>query len=691
MKADRVSLFLVALSLFAAPLIGGYLSQDQPLPITGSSPILLAMMGAPEAPTWSHFLLALPLVLALIQALVSRKVEPLPNPKIATLCAVLSVLLLGSVAISSYKFTSLLAACEWLTYLVALFAVVAVSGRRFGPKLLVSAIVAGTVFCALRGILEFAEAGDPGWRIFAGWAHPNAAAAVLLTGFLSSLALIDTEDRLGTALSMIASVLITAALWLTQSKGALLALGVGIGTFAIASLFSSGSLRSRIVPIFLALALISGGIGLGTLSQKRIAARLQVKQDTQRVFNSGSSQDQSSGYRMNLWKGAIALTKQNPMGSGAGSYRFQSAKPGITPQTHLTHNSFLQMAVELGVLATGVTIALFALCFGELVRGTRRHVSRLRPGLVGAIVGLAAHSLVDSDLHVFGTGMLFFALLGVGLQVGTDGTTFEFLSSRIRAGIGALACLLAGVFGYCAWVDTMPSQIVGNPAESAELAKQMQSAAPFDYRGWYYGALTATNVAEAQSSLESAINYGPTPRAYRLLARTYEAAKNPAKASLALLSALRLDPNNLSTLSQLMELMQRQGLVEDAKSVADRLINVEDSPYFRVRALPELVPTETLEARLFLAGVEPNIKRKAELLQQAVSGFTSYLTLTVPRVKKSHEAGFDLPGASLEDAQKAMKMASEAATTLARLYRSIGLAEASERADSDAAAFASAF
>src|SRR5204862_536544 len=57
---------------------------------------------------------------------------------------------------------------------------------------------------------------------------------------------------------------------------------------------------------------------------------------------SADQNEQSSGFRFLLWKGAAKLIKSNPIGYGIGTYRYESARPGYTTETQLAHNTFLQ-------------------------------------------------------------------------------------------------------------------------------------------------------------------------------------------------------------------------------------------------------------------------------------------------------------------------------------------------------------
>jgi hypothetical protein len=104
-------------------------------------------------------------------------------------------------------------------------------------------------------------------------------------------------------------------------------------------------------------------------------------------------------------------------------------------------------------------------------------------------------------------------------------------------------------------------------------------------------------------------------------------------------ASLELDPNNLFSLMRLLEVRKKRD-PESASEVARRLVAVEDTTYFKIRSLPELVPTETFEARLFLAEKLTGEARSA-MLRPAAEGYASFARQTVPQILTFAKAGLD--------------------------------------------------
>jgi hypothetical protein len=162
-------------------------------------------------------------------------------------------------------------------------------------------------------------------------------------------------------------------------------------------------------------------------------------------------------------------------------------------------------------------------------------------------------------------------------------------------------------------------------------------------------------------------------------------------AEISLAKALVDDPNNMPALLQLMRLHEQTGDTAKAEETARRLVAVESKPYMLLRALPEIVPTETFEARVYLSQQEHDPGRQAELLRPAMDGWLSYLRLTLPGIRESAAAGVPSPsGATLPEAKKNIQSGLEAAQRLSAIYRAMGRAADGEAAEAAAKEFSKA-
>jgi len=708
-KKIDIPLILLAIAGFLAPLIGGQVSVEALAMNPGGDPWINALTGASETPTLSHAILALLCTAALVIMLLQRKILQVPNTTFSGIVMVLLALILTTIGYSSFKGVSLPAAVEWLTYGIALYAVVAAGGRQKGPTVILSAIFAGCVLLALLGIREYGSMKflDPTWRIFPQWVGPNAMAAILVVGLFLGLGLsINAERAIGLGIAL-GCVAIGLALFLTQSKGALAAMLVCMALFgSLLAFWLPRREKGRAMATIGGTVAVIGLLVVAMSMQSKAAAATQAKPGEKpsvmtpgdRFVNAGASADQSVGFRKLLWQTSVKLMERNPLGSGIGTFQFESARPGLTTQTHFAHETYLQLGAEASALAPLLLLAAMA-CWGRLLlRGGSKlqsHQNVLRASVFAAVVSVAIHSLIDSDLSYFGVGLVMFLLFGIGLLLSSDAVAPEYLPAALRRVAAAGIALIAGFMLFLGVTEAARAQARAfmtastiNDAQSR--LDSLRSTAPWDAEVWYLSAQVAQDQTARLEFAKNAVAAGPSTRNLRFLAKIYAGTGMYSDALGAIQRAVQVDPNNLSTLSLLKEIQEKMGDEEKAKQTLQSIVDVEKTQYFKVRSLPELVETLTFAARIELASKTTDAKEKIALLQPAVDGFKQYLSLTVPNVVRfAHNTDGALPygGEDLKSAEAKMLEAATAAKTLAEAYRSVGDLVKGAAADADAAEF----
>ena len=673
-------LILLCVALFLAPLIGGTVSTDSMSLEPGYSPLMKAIFGGAEAPMLSHFVIATLLCTSAAWILVSRRVVQVPMPLFSIFLIALIGFVAGSTLFSAFRFTSFAAAFEWSVYAVGCFVAVAVVGRKQGPVAALSSLHAGTSILALIAIVEYFKQPDSTWRVFGTWQNPNALAGMLVIGLFIGCGLTMALKNLPAIFCGAGTVLIGFALALTQSKGGFLAAAFGLFALLVLGL---AWIRKDQGPIKLL-----GRVAVCVIAIVGLLALLRMKPSGEggsaplsRVAQSSETQEQSAGFRILLWKSAAKLIAEKPLGYGIGSYRHESARPGLTTQTHLAHNSYLQVAAEAGI--AGV-FALVLVVGGWLVyafKGARKQDPAMTPlkiGAVSAVAAAIAHNMVDSDLYFFGTGLVFFVLLGVGLQLNTDGVTPESVQRTPRWSAFAVCLLIPIALFYFGVVEVTKAHVrarlsQGALGEAQEGARELASFAGSDGESRYLAGLLAASSNERLEHLRAAAENAPTTKNLRALAREQQAAGNTAAASASLAKALERDPNNLLTLKKLLELNLALKNEEEIERVARRLVDVEKTTYFKTRALPELVPTETYFARKVLADSALTPKQKIELLEPAVEGLREYALKTVPNVVRMAEAGMrEFAGESVGSAKEKLDLGTQAALSFLKASEILG-------------------
>ncbi len=682
-------LVVLASATFLAPIVGGKVAPD-PLPMPpGFGALFGSVAGGGEAPALATAVLGTLTLSAYVWQHAARRVVQLPFPPMAFSSGLLALMATASIAFSSFRLQSVASAAQWILYVLAFLAVVACAGRGRGPVVLLCSLVAGCAVVAALGILEYAQtrAVDPSWRVFSSWTNPNALAGMLLIGFFASLGLLATQERLGRLAVASATLLIAVCLALTQSKGAFVSAGIG---FTLFTCFFAAWIRTIrdawrhgfpvVATCCIALAFVAAVSFRSTSSGAGptpggLLARMQ---------NAQATTDQSAGFRRLLWASSLELIRENPVGHGMGTFRYVSTRPGLTPQTQNPHNSLLQLGVEGGIFAALGLMAMGLIWVYEALRGARTmriEVNLLRAGIVSAIAAAGAHSMVDSDLHYAGSGLAFFIMLGVGMLLSADAVTPEQSPRLARALSIGLAVAVAASLAACALVEVRKSQAAFHleqraPARAREALESISWAAAID------GDVSASLAAFAEGEerlalLRDAAQRAPSPRNQRALARELSSRREFSAAEAALRRALTWDPNNLLALKQLRQVQLADGREHSAVETAIRIVAIEAKPYFRVRAIPEIVPTETFEARAFLARNEPSPDAKIRLLDPALQGMSQYLDLTWPMVEKGlkHDPPILPPGERLDLVRTRLQLGASIAESLAESYGAIGRAD----------------
>ncbi|MFC1808135.1 O-antigen ligase family protein [Candidatus Omnitrophota bacterium] len=127
--------------------------------------------------------------------------------------------------------------------------------------------------------------------------------------------------------------------------------------------------------------------------------------------------------RIQLWKGTFEMVKIHPViGFGVNTYtkNFPKYKPKDYPDVRYTHNSYLHMAAEVGVVGAGIfTLFLLSVIITGVapIRSFSKGVDRdLALGMLAGVVGFLAHCAVDT--HIYSVTLSAFLFLCLGTIVG---------------------------------------------------------------------------------------------------------------------------------------------------------------------------------------------------------------------------------------------------------------------------------
>ena len=289
-----------------------------------------------------------------------------------------------------------------LTLNVILALVIFTAVRKPGQAIgVAAAFVAGATVNAIYGILFVDPEGTAeATRLAGGIGNPNELATILVAALILALGLaaLMRGSPILRLLAFGAVVICAAGIFLTGSRGGLVALAVAM----IAFLLTGSRFRGRLLLVTIVLAFATFGYYNNIASPEARERLTDVE--------SGSG-------RTDLWEIGWRMVEDQPI-RGVGGGNFETVSPsyllqpgsieraeffiGSAPKA--THNSYLEIWAELG--AVGLLLFLFILAFGMTVcrpgdarvrsSGRRAHgdlVSRgargLRRGARGGLLRLA--------------------------------------------------------------------------------------------------------------------------------------------------------------------------------------------------------------------------------------------------------------------------------------------------------------
>lgn len=692
---------LIAAGSLLAVILGGQVAVDQGAVSGDVGAVLGAILSGSDVPIYQHALIAACFAIAWIATALSRRVLQIPPVRLGLPVLAFFGLVGLSVGVAVCKSVAIESAAEWFAYAIAFFSVVAAVGRKRGPAALMLGIFVGCFVLALMGIREYesVKASEPTHRIFASWNNPNALGSILTVGLFLGLGLTLTRPRAQSLASAAGSVLIGFAILLTQSKGSLLVSAVGalaLCAFAIAAVrpFTDGLRKvGRVVACVAAI----GVLGFALQSSAKRGAAGAASPFT-RLGNSAQSAEQSVGFRKNLQNTAISLIKSNPSGDGIGCFRFDSTRPGLVMHTVMAHNNLLQLGVEATPLAPVALLFALAWWIYYCVRGMRAVPTERKlvlASIIVAVSGLFLDGMFESNLYYFGIGIVFFGLLGVGLLLAADAPAPEFapkparIVAAILAGVVVVELILAGMVEAGKATVRFERAIGGADSISSARTRidSLKSLGAGDGEVWYLSGTLRSEPRARADEFATAVGLCPLAKYSRALARSLVEAREVDRAIVVLKDCLRIDPNNLTALVQLLETQRSSGDLAGAAETARKLVAVESTPYFKTRAIPEQVPTETAQARIFLAEKSAKVAEKIALLEPAVAQLAQHRAVTMPIVRRFAESGLDYAGEDLARGLQTMRLGQKAAQDLGQAYRAAGDLPAAAKADAEAALF----
>jgi O-antigen ligase len=198
----------------------------------------------------------------------------------------------------------------------------------------------------------------------------------------------------------------------SQSRGVWLGVGLGL------------VINSLLLPKKLKYVGLVGLILFGSLLW---FASPQIRTRAQSIFSmtSGSAADQqSSATRFSLWKAALQEIKQKPLfGNGLKEVELRVSTPpeAVGKTWSETHNSFLQVALDRGLVGLGLFLWILIVALGTILRTPKPW----RTALLASFAAFMVAGLTESWIGDKEVAMIFWALLGAAEHLRRQGNRDE--------------------------------------------------------------------------------------------------------------------------------------------------------------------------------------------------------------------------------------------------------------------------
>jgi len=509
---------------------------------TGASGVLGDVHGA------SAYLVALAVAsLALVLGVVRGRVRIRMSPALV-LCAVFVATQAPSLAAApdrSAVWSALLELAKdtWFLVVVVLLATATVSAWTIA-RVLVSSMAGlsalalanqfvlgnGTDFAGFAVVSDSTGVGAATARHAGPFEDPNFWGRLLVLALPLALALLGRAWRRASAAAVLlwsgSALLLLGALYLTQSRGALLALGVALTVYLV--LLGPRARRMvLLLPVAVGLLLLVPGVGPRLASLAEVTAEPTAQVDSSLVERSATQQI------------TLAVFLDHP-GVGVGLdnipavWRDYSDRSDTTLQQEFApHNLYLELAAEGGVVGLAGALTFFVgvllLAFRNLRALPGRRAGPAPPErllLVGAVAACVGWGVASLFLHLSHLRVLLVAIAIVAVldqhlareraQRRQADTTYRSRSPlrvvaaglTLAVGLAGTAVVAVWVAGDREWAVTVPVTVVPKPLEGDGSYVDPYSHEVLTLPGvmpTYAGAIEQTGLAPALARLPGGV------------------------------------------------------------------------------------------------------------------------------------------------------------------------------------------
>lgn len=242
-------------------------------------------------------------------------------------------------------------------------------------------------------------------RVSSTLGNPNVYGAYLLLAIpLAAAAIVYFKNIFLKLLSAGLTGLLLFNLLMTYSRGCYLGLALAVGIFVLI-------MEKRFVVMFIPALLALPFVLPASIINRFLSIIDFANMDTSTIF------------RISIWQGSVRILQDFWMiGLGQGAEAFNRVFPFYALAASVAehaHNTFLQMAIELGLLGLLVFIGFLA-CFFRTMANFLRRTTEFRhrvvaAAMIAAVIGFLLQGIFDHVFYNFRVLLTFYIFVGFGM------------------------------------------------------------------------------------------------------------------------------------------------------------------------------------------------------------------------------------------------------------------------------------
>jgi O-antigen ligase len=357
-------------------------------------------------------------------------------------------------------------------------------------------------------------------------------------------------------------LIMTMGLLLSISRGGWAAFAVSAAfLFALAARAKKVPVAARVIPLVVIL------IGLAVVFTRSAHVR-------ERFMMSFSEEDSSYLKRAHVWLDTVSLVRDHLLfGTGPGTFELayrEYRRPSVLLAIRYAHNDYLHTLADYGIIGLAIVLSgvvTFTTRMWAASKKLKRSLDKtLSYGILGALIAILVHSLVDFNMHIPSNAMTMAVIVAVGMclrlyrlhdydeSVVLSGRTPRLFSQVTQ--LGLVAVVLLGAIGvlylnFRAYASALVMHQAAEKDPSREFPGQKPDQKDFDQAARLYRKSAALFPSAAKpwaamanmylSRADDALAKGKTNKFRFLLLGGREATKDYREAAQAIKNALKRD------------------------------------------------------------------------------------------------------------------------------------------------------